>query len=36
MWASESEKDPRVRGARNFFGVLVSTLTLGWVEGCWG
>jgi hypothetical protein len=36
MWASVSDKDGSLTAGAKLYGVLVSTLSLGWVEGCWG
>ena len=33
MWASVSDKDGRSTAGAKLYGVLVSTLSLGWVEG---
>ena len=36
LWASVSDKDGSLTAGAKLYGVLVSTLSLGWVEGCWG
>jgi hypothetical protein len=34
MWASVSDKDGSLAAGAKLYGVLFSTLSLGWVEGC--